>query len=312
MTERETQTLCIWSLIVQNKSKCSDQTSQTKQFQTKPVINKFPDKPFPPVTNEGVTDDTTKTLPTSDRPVEMASNHSELAYNVETDGSLTEDYKAPDQVVPTDSVDRSKNEKEQSYTVSIKSYVLKKKNKKLRKVHCKICNASCKGVKSLNEHHHLEYDIQFCSDCGKGFATQTALDKHSYVHGELNYVCETCGKAFPFDSRLQQHNLTHFDVRHYCMRNGCKKYFKSIGDLNRHVLTHNKAIYYYCDYCTYKNLDKRNTESHMRVHVVGNECYVCNSCEKPFRFNTQYRHHLRDGCNLHDLKGATCSASPDF
>ena len=80
--------------------------AKRKQFQTKPVINKFPDQPSPPVTNEGVTDDTTKTLPTSDRPVEMASNHSELAYNVETDGSLTEDYEAPDQVVPTDSVDQ--------------------------------------------------------------------------------------------------------------------------------------------------------------------------------------------------------------
>ena len=285
--------------------------AKRKQFQTKPVTNKFPDQPSPPVTNEGVTDDTAKTLPTSDRPVETVSNHSELAYHVETDGSLTEDYEAPDQVVPTDSVDRSKNEKEQTYTVSIKSYVLKKKNKKLRKVRCKICNASCEGVKSLNEHHRSEHDIQFCSDCGKGFATQTALDKHSYVHRELNFVCETCGKAFPFDSRLQQHKLTHFDVRHYCMRNGCKKYFKSIGDLNRHVLTHNKSIYYYCDYCTYKNLDKRNTESHMRVHVVGNERYVCNSCDKPFRFNTQYRRHLRDGCNLHDLKGATRSASPD-
>ena len=276
------------------------------------MTNKFPNQPSPPVTIEGVTDDTAKTLPTSDRPVETVSKHSEPAYHVETDGSLTEDYEASDQVVPTDSVDRSKNEKEQTYTVSIKSYVLKKKNKKLRKVRCKICNASCEGVKSLNEHHRSEHDIQFCSDCGKGFATQTALDKHSYVHGELNFVCETCGKAFPFDSRLQQHKLTHFDVRHYCMRNGCKKYFKSIGDLNRHVLTHNKSIYYYCDYCTYKNLDKRNTESHMRVHVVGNERYVCNSCDKPFRFNTQYRRHLRDGCNLHDLKGATRSASPDF
>ena len=110
----------------------------------------------------------------------------------------TEDYEAPDQVVPTDSLDRSKNEKEQTYTVSIKSYVLKKKNKKLRKVHCKICNASCEGVKSLNEHHRSEHDIQFCSDCGKGFATQTVLDMHSYVHGELNFVCETCGKGISF------------------------------------------------------------------------------------------------------------------
>ena len=32
--------------------------AKRKQFQTKPVTNKFPDQPSPPVTNEGVTDDT--------------------------------------------------------------------------------------------------------------------------------------------------------------------------------------------------------------------------------------------------------------
>ena len=70
--------------------------AKRKQFQTKPVINKFPDEPSPPATNEGVTDDTTEKLPSCDRPVETASNHSELAHNVETDGSLTEDYDVPD------------------------------------------------------------------------------------------------------------------------------------------------------------------------------------------------------------------------
>ena len=120
-------------------------------------------------------------------------------------------------------------------------------------------------MKGLNEHHHSKHGIQFCPECNKGFNTQTALDKHAYTHRELKFVCKTCGKAFPFDSRLQQHKLTHRDVRLYCMHKGCNKYFKAVGDLNHHVITHGKATYYYCDYCTYKNLDKRNTESHMRT-----------------------------------------------
>ena len=81
--------------------------AKRKQFQTKPVTHKFPDKLSSPVTNEGVPNNTTKTktLSASERSVETASNHSELAYNVETDGSLTEEYEALDQVAPTDSVD---------------------------------------------------------------------------------------------------------------------------------------------------------------------------------------------------------------
>ena len=35
-------------------------------------------------------------------PVETVSKHSEPAYHVETDSSLTEDYEASDQVVPTE------------------------------------------------------------------------------------------------------------------------------------------------------------------------------------------------------------------
>ena len=182
--------------------------------------------------------------------------------------------------VPTDSV----RPKQKRGKVSIKSYVLKKKNKVPRTAYCKLCEFSCAGVRALNEHHHSDHGIQFCSICNKGFNTQTSLDKHSYVHGENKFVCDTCGKAFPFSSRLEQHKLTHKDVHLFCMKPTCGKYFKSTGDLNRHVRTHNAIILYHCDFCTYSNVDKRNTESHMRTHIKGNERYSCPLCGKKFRF----------------------------
>ena len=141
--------------------------------------------------------------------------------------------------------------------VSIKSYVLKKKNKAPRTAYCKLCEFSCAGIRALNEHHRSDHGVQFCPVCNKGFNTQTSLDKHSYVHGENKFVCDVCGKAFPFSSRLEQHKLTHKDVRLFCMKTTCGKYFKSIGDLNRHVKTHNAIILYHCDFCTYSNVDKR-------------------------------------------------------
>ena len=106
--------------------------------------------------------------------------------------------------------------------------------------------------------------------------------------------------------------LTHRDVRLYCMHKGCKKYFKAVGDLNWHVRQHDNALYYHCDYCMYKNLNKRNTKSHMRIHVTGNERYSCHLCGKPFKFSTQHRRHLKEGCNLDDVNAAQRSDSPDF
>ena len=86
------------------------------------------------------------------------------------------------------------------------------------------------------------------------------------------------------------------------MKPTCGKFFKSIGDLNRHVKQHNAIVLYHCDFCTYNNVDKRNTESHMRTHMEGNERYSCQLCGKKFQFSTQKLRHKRDGCNLADLK----------
>ena len=231
--------------------------------------------------------------------------------HVETYDGSTDEYESCDLPVATGNdkqsdaspvpTNNAKSNKKRGQ-VSIKSYVLKKKNKAPRTVYCKLCDFSGLGIHALNEHHRADHGIQFCPVCHKGFNTQTSLDKHLYVHGENNFICDTCGKLFPFSSRLEQHKLTHRDVRLYRMKNDCGKYFKSVGDLNRHVSTHNATLLYYCDFCTYNNVDKRNTESHMRTHIKGNERYSCPLCGKKFRFSTQKLRHKHDGCNITDKK----------
>ena len=266
---------------------------KAKQFTTKPVTKKYPD----PISS----------APLDTIPVETpAPTTSEV--HVETDNVSTDEYEPPElpvvtgnitaTSVPTDSA-KPKNKRGK---VSIKSYVLKKKNKVPRTVYCKLCEFSGAGVRALNEHHHSDHGVQFCPVCSKGFNTQTSLDKHSYVHGENKFVCDICGKAYPFSSRLEQHKLIHKDVRLFCMKPICGKYFKSTGDLNRHVRTHNATLLYYCDFCTYSNVDKRNTKSHMHTHIKGNEQYSCPLCGKKFWFSTQKLRHKRDGCNITDLK----------
>ena len=180
------------------------------------------------------------------------------------------------------------------------------KHKKKRKAR-KICGTSCDHVNELNQYHKDTYDIVFCPDCNKAFSTCTSLDKHMYVHKDMDYVCDQCSQSFPFE----RHKITHHKVAtHHCMAKNCGRSFKNTGDLNRHVNQHT-SIWYKCDFCTYKNKDKRNTESHQCVHVSGNEKYSCIHCGQKFKFNTQYRHHLVSGCVLPVPKPER-SKSPEF
>ena len=100
--------------------------------------------------------------------------------------------------------------------------------------------------------------------------------KHIYVHKELRFVCDRCGMGFPFESWLSQHKITHHTYASLkCMKKNCDKCFKNVGDLNQHVKQHKHGVWFYCDFCDYKNKDKRNTDSHQRIHIVGDEKYSC-------------------------------------
>ena len=194
----------------------------------------------------------------------------------------------------------TKNEKTIVGTFVTKTVGIRK-HKKSHKAKCRLCDQSFENVKELNKHHCTDHDIQFCSDCGKGFNKQTSLDKHKYYHRELKFICELCGQGFPFVSRLEQNTLP-------CMQKSCGKTFKNLGDLNRHISQHDR-VWYTCDYCPYHNKDIRNTNSHMRTHVEGNELYGCQHCGKRFCFSMQSRRHQKGGCTL---PPPACSDSPTF
>ena len=161
---------------------------------------------------------------------------------------------------------------------------------KKRKIKCKMCDSTFDSVKELNFHHKQYHGIVQCEKCDKYFSTQSTLDKHMYVHREMKFNCELCGKCFPFASRLDQHMSVNINKKLPCPKKNCKKEFKSIGDVNRHVKMHTKGSWHHCDFCNYKNKDKRNTESHMRTHIAEEDFrYECDKCGKKMRFSTQYK-----------------------
>ena len=167
------------------------------------------------------------------------------------------------------------------------------------KIRCKLCDNTFSSVKGLNTHHHKDHGIVQCPKCGKYFSTQSSLDKHSYSHWEAKYSCELCGKCFQFESRLNQHMVTHITKKLPCPKKSCDREFKNIGDLNRHMNVHTKGGWYYCDQCSYKNKDKRNTDSHRRKHDRPEDSrYECDKCGKKMKYSMQFKCHWEQGCEL--------------
>ena len=169
---------------------------------------------------------------------------------------------------------------------------------KAQKIRCRLCTEVFSTVRELNTHHRKDHGIVKCPKCERYFSTQSSLDHHSYSHGELKFSCDVCGKGFAFQSRLDQHTTVHISNKLSCPKKKCDKQFKNIWDLNRHMKCHTKGGWHYCDFCDYKNKDKRNTDSHMRIHSTDDDDkpYECEKCGKRMRFSTQFKRHKEQGC----------------
>ena len=91
----------------------------------------------------------------------------------------------------------------------------------------------------------------------------------------------------------------HISNKLSCPKKKCDRQFKNIWDLNHHMNSHKKGGWYHCNYCDYKNKDKRNTDSHMHIHSTDEEdkWYECDKCGKHMRFSTQFKWHKEQGCN---------------
>ena len=165
---------------------------------------------------------------------------------------------------------------------------------------CQMCERIFTSMSALSNHHRIDHGVVHCDHCTKAFASKASLDKHMYTHvNAKSFVCEECGQGLPFNSRLLQHQITHeTKSRFMCKRGTCDKSFKNKGDLTRHEGTHDNN-WFFCSYCSYKNKDKRNRDSHLRTHdEKGNERYHCDKCGKRMRFSTQMKRHCESGCDV--------------
>ena len=59
-------------------------------------------------------------------------------------------------------------------TFTTQSYGIKK-NKKLQKFGCKMCDKVCNSIKELTKHHQQSHNILYCKTCSKAFDNPASL-----------------------------------------------------------------------------------------------------------------------------------------
>ena len=163
-----------------------------------------------------------------------------------------------------DSQTDDKNGKKKTFVT--KEYGLKRRVKTKRKFKCGACDAELDSVRDYNQHYLDNHLPTPCPYCPWLFSSPRTMAKHKYSHDEIMYECETCGRGFTFKSQYDSHRRVHLKIQGYvCFKANCGQRFKRESELNAHLKAHtSKPIS--CEYCDYKNTDKRNVRAHMRVH----------------------------------------------
>ncbi|KAH7286256.1 hypothetical protein KP509_33G066500 [Ceratopteris richardii] len=124
--------------------------------------------------------------------------------------------------------------------------------------------------KEPEEEYELLYLCTF-EGCGKSFTEQSALRKHSNVHGEKQFIChyDGCGKRFMDSSKLKRHFLTHTGERHFiCPVDGCGKAFSLDFNLRSHMRTHTQENYHVCPFedCGKRYAHEYKLRAHLRTY----------------------------------------------
>ena len=169
-----------------------------------------------------------------------------------------------------------------------------KKWKRVQKFRCKMCGFTTTSQLEANKHYKATHPKLQCPQCPMTFNNPSWRQRHMYSHRELKYPCTRCGKHFPFESALANHRIVH--QRHTtqkCNAEGgsCDKWFYTIGDLNKHLKTHQNKVHQ-CFECSYTTYDPHYLKVHQYTHS-NEEKYVCKKCGKLFQ--TSYANATASG-----------------
>jgi len=169
---------------------------------------------------------------------------------------------------------------------------------------CLICkksfpDGSVKLVSHISHHHPPNKDFK-CEVCGKAYAFQEQLDKHSQkpgIHDKSRWLhkCNDCGERFFLHEEMLKHrreaHINRTTKAHYC--SVCNKGYAKRDSLKAHFNTHLKISPHTCDFesCGKKFTTRYHLLRHMRLHT-SRETYPCPICGIAFPIIEYVKRHI--------------------
>lgn len=192
-------------------------------------------------------------------------------------------------------------------------------------VSCMVCGKTFSCQSYLNhhmQHMHLASAPLFHCHCGKSFAKESCLKKHSIVHSNVrNFKCSQCDKSFKTKWELNKHVRRHTDLRPF-QCDQCSLSFKLKATLNQHYIVHRNTVPLECDYCKKVFRTKHYIKMHMlrrhkelisMNHIFADYNEYLEFCKKfrcdcglAFRFESQLKVHMLTHSNVKEFKCKEC------
>ena len=225
------------------------------------------------------------------------------------------DHKAPSAPPPPapPAAQKKKKRKRKPRTIVVKTkhYYIRKPRVFVKK--CTLCPQSFKSQALLNEHtqkDHQGYKFM-CQrrDCGKEYTSQLALSKHEKTHGNMKHQCPNCPRSYPYKSELERHITVHSLAKNFpCKYPRCKVACKTQAEYHRHYGRHaalpNSFI---CEVCEKGFRFRKNLLQHTSLHSEELE-FKCDQCNARFKWRSSLRYHVQQD----HVKPPARSSSPEF
>ena len=143
---------------------------------------------------------------------------------------------------------------------------LVKKERKVKKITCPVCDDVIYTQRCMNVHMtelHPKFNFQ-CSLCQALFKSYNAAYHHTQTHFQLRYVCDICSHRSQYPGGAQVHMKTH---------------------------TRSKLIPYTWWGCKKEFTSKKLVWQHLQAH--GSDIWKCNKCNKMFDTFSYFCQHKK-------------------
>lgn len=148
---------------------------------------------------------------------------------------------------------------------------------------CSVCTLKCYNENALEQHmkhKHKNWNKKPrfpCLKCKITYSKNIDLLDHMKTclnSKEPQLICDVCQRRYHTKSKLRSHMSYHVRIEGgpvRCEFKGCNKFVRR---LNRHMISHSKAITYDCEYCTAKYGHDKNLKMHQEIEHFGYR-YFC-------------------------------------